>query len=345
MNTDLLKLLTVSVAALCCNQSFANTSSPQPSSNVFQIAQSKVSGIFHSDCPRRTLFHWRDRYILHSQKDVDNFANYPKCHVVPYLYISGEDITNLQGLKYIKEINSRSSDNFDGLRIAPISRGKTSYSNDSLKSLAGLDGLISVTGIVEIANNEALERIDALNNVKSVNGSVNISSNPRLVTAKVFNNIQYASDVEITNNPKLTTFNNSFQHLSKIGAGDLTLESSYMPNFTRLNKIGGSLHLGYLPYSDLEDLGLYSLKTIGGEIGIYENYQLKTLKGLEGINDIRLDPETSFYQNNIYFINDWRLTDCSELSHLYNPKQIKRYVFDKNTPESCKTTLENKSFN
>ena len=86
---------------------------------------------------------------------MDSFPiNYPDCDVVEgLLIISGDDITNLNGLISITQINY--------LIIKD---------NLSLSNLTGLNSLKNIVVQLSIENNYNLTTLDGLNSLKSING-------------------------------------------------------------------------------------------------------------------------------------------------------------------------------
>ena len=346
MNSSLPKLLVFSVLISGCNSSFAKVTDTHSPSNPFQVAQTDPNDIVSEDCPKITAK--SNPYIIHTQAEVDSFANeHSKCISAPYLIISGQDISNLNGLKNIQNITGGQDpvSGITGVYIGPISNGKGGYSNDALKQLTGLDNLQNVNGSIAITGNNKLESINALNNVEHVTGSICIDFNYNLANVSIFSNklSDVAGGIVLADNPKISNFSESFRYLKTIDdkTDGLYLDSSYMPRFSSLTKVAGGMYLSNLPYSDFYALGFGQLNYVGRQIGIYENLDLVSLKGLEhiellGKTPIDVDEELLYFNDNPVLIN------CGGLSQVYDPKQDEKFTFDNKTPATCKTTLEGK---
>ena len=325
--------------ALCGPASFASESILPAAANVFQVAMSDPNDVVAADCPQITST--ENPYIIHSQEGIDKFGQLTDCHKVPYLSVSGHDINNLNGFKYIKEITHGEWNHGYGVYIGPISSGKDSYANDLLTSLSGFDELTKVKGNIIINQNDALLNVNAFNNVKLVKGSITVFHNHNLETTRIFANKleRVTEDVNILGNAQQVQFLDSFKHLKKIKRY-LTLSASNTPSFPSLQKINGGLYISSLPVADLSSLNLVALQFIGKQIGIYKNTQLKSLKGLSHIIHLS-NLAKSDEHDLIYFVANPKLQDCSQLSQLYKPSESRRYRFMK-TPKACQNSLETK---
>ncbi len=350
MKSSLPKLFVFGILALSCNSGFAGTFSADfasSDSNVFRIAQSDPNHSVSDDCPKITQTN--NPYIIHTQDGVDLFSTekYKNCTQVPYLSISGKDINSLDGLKNIRKITNGEENGGNGLYVGPITQYKKSYSNDSLTQLAGLENITSVKGNVTIANNDNLESINGLNNVENVVGSVVITSNSKLSKAAVFSKLKTISGgLAIGDNPEVTDFGDSFHYLKTIDDKDsgLFLSNGHMPWLGSLTKISGGLYISDTKYRNLEPLGLSSLNYVGRQIGIYDNKNLESIEGLDGVGRLGQTPRKDDKQL-IFFRNNPKLKDCSGLSQVYFPDQSSKYQFDEHDPAGCKTTLEGKYTN
>ncbi len=120
-------------------------------------------------------------YYFTSQADVDNFQfHYPGCtELKGSVYISGDDITNLNGLSVITSIDA---DLFIGDPYGSL--GLTG--NPLLTNLTGLEGLTSIGGYLRISKNNVLTSLTGLDNVSA--GSITnlrIYENSLLSTCEV----------------------------------------------------------------------------------------------------------------------------------------------------------------
>ena len=342
MELYLMKLSTskwlILFGALCCHASFASENITPATANVFQVAMSDPNDVVGAHCPQIRRRH--NPYIIHSQQGIDRFAKFRKCHKVPFLSISGKNITNFKGLRYITQITNGGRNSGSAIYIGPLSRGKGSYSNINLKRLIGLNKLTRVNGTIFLNQNNALTMVRAFNNVKVMNGSISILFNPALKKVSMFRNKleRLRGQLNILLNVKTASFLDSFKHLKRVDT-DLHLESSNTPRFSSLNRINGSLYIGNTDMSHFLRYQFKHLSYVGQQIGIYNNLNLTSLNGLQYIKHFG-GRNKGTVENLIYFVNNPKLVDCSELAHLYEPSQKDRYSFDEATPASCKVTLE-----
>jgi len=140
-----------------------------------------------------------DGTIFESQEEIDNFpVNYPGCaEIGGTVYISGPDITNLNGLN---EVTSIDGSLFIGYYIAG--------DNPLLTNLEGLNNLSHIGGDLFIFTNRVLKNVDALENLTSIEGDLIIKSNDSLTSLQGFSSLN-------TIGMALTIFdNNVLQSLS-----------------------------------------------------------------------------------------------------------------------------------
>ncbi len=312
-------------------------------SNPFQVAMSSPDKMVSEHCPRITERH--DPYVIHTQAGIDLFAKYQKCTEVPYLFISGHDINNLDALSHIKAINhcNYNKDNItycDAVYIGPTADSKTGYSNDSLTSLNGLNHLESVKGDITISQNDKLRSIHAFDKVAKVDGSISLLYNPELRDVSMLSRKlkEVSGAIDIVGDPDVRSFSDSFTHLKTIG-NNLHISSGRFPRFPRLEQIDGSLYLSASDSDDFSGLEFTNLEDVGFQIGIYNSKALTSLNGLQKINRLGDKFKTNI-EKFIYFTDNPRLRDCSQLSQVYQAKQSERFSFDSKTPVSCKITLE-----
>jgi len=132
-------------------------------------------------------------YYFTTQDDVDNFTvNYPGCtELEGDVIINGSDITNLAGLSGVTSIGG-------GLNI---------WDNPALTSLTGLEGLTSIGGGLGIANNDALTSMIGLENLISIGGNLFIHKNVALNSLIGLENIDGSSidNLTISENNELST--------------------------------------------------------------------------------------------------------------------------------------------
>jgi hypothetical protein len=132
-------------------------------------------------------------YYLRTQQEIDSFQfDYPECHELSgNVSISGNDITNLNGLNVITSIGG----------ILEI------IENPNLASLTGLDNLVSVDEILYIRINDLLNDLQGLNGLISLGGhDLWIEGNNNLHSLSGIDSInaQTINFLLIANNPVLS---------------------------------------------------------------------------------------------------------------------------------------------
>jgi len=195
-----------------------------------------------AQCPTATL-------ILTTQAEIDDFAiEYPGCSDFEHeLIISGNDITNLNGLS----------------------------------------SLISVSnGVLRIRNNPNLLNLSGLNNIQSLPGGLHIENNAILNSIEDLSdfNYNYLGQLTIKNIPNLTSIN-GLNGIIEIG--NLTLDNVdnllNVDDLSSINEIGSNLiiknneNLQNLNGIENSYQGLYNLK-------IENNPSLLNLDGLKGVS-------------------------------------------------------------
>ncbi len=215
---------------------------------------------------------------LTSQLQVDNFnSNYPGCtNITNDLSISGNTITNLNGLSGLTQINSLVIEN-----------------TGSLTTLTGLNNVTTIGG-VDIKNNSALTTIDGLNGVSSIDVFY-LLDNPFLNNLTALGNLLNIAHIEIYGNHSLNDLN-GLQGLSSI---DLYFSISNNNSLTslsgleNLNFVGDGLDITNVEFrvsfnANLSDLSaLQNLNYVDGRFNISFNPLLNNLLGLESLSFVR----------------------------------------------------------
>jgi hypothetical protein len=184
-----------------------------------------------------------------TQQQIDNFqTNYPGCtEIEGYVIISGNDITNLDGLSVLTSIGSGLSIHTNALTSFTGLNNLTSIGGDlgieenyALTSIIGLEGLTSIGGRLEVSYNYHLTSLTGLEGLTSIGGSLTIAMNQQMNTL--------------------------------IGLEGLTT-------------IGGSFYIGD-SYSLTSLTGLEGLTAIGNDLWILSNINLVTLIGIDNLASI-----------------------------------------------------------
>lgn len=252
---------------------------------------------------------------LSKQYEVDNFNDiYPFCTEFNQITITGDDITNLDGLGQIEIIsrllikNTSSLVNLDGL------------SNITNFSASDAGGGILPLSVLEIKENEALESISSLQSINSVIlFKVNISDNPLLSSLNGLQNIN-AGTYTIDDNSSLT----SLEGLDGLENALLRIRNN--DNLESLEGLSSliscdEVHVGtgvwanglYIQgNSKLESLsGLSNLSNIDGLLRITNNDALVNFEGLENLQTIS---EVDNLSAQIYIQDNDNLSSISETS-------------------------------
>lgn len=186
-------------------------------------------------------------YVLSTQQSIDDFPEIQEC-AVGNLKISGADITNLDGLSGIKEING-----FLDISINPL-----------LTNVNGLSGLTKVTGYIEISNNKLLVNLKGLDSLTTAGNSFKLTNNAALTS--------------ISSLRKLTVIK-SYLEISK---------NELLPNLNGLNALSqvfGYVEISENPLL-LNLSGLESLLLIGGNFRIADNDAIASISSLDSLTNV-----------------------------------------------------------
>ncbi len=250
--------------------------------------------------------------VFTTQQEIDNFqTNYPICtEIEGDVIISGDNITNLNGLNVLTEIDGelliggvnpypaiidltglnnlesigeglylvylQSLVNLEGLNNLQLVGGDfVINNNNALSSLVGIESLNSIGGELFIWGNDVLPDLEGLGNLNSVSGEIRIESNSSLIS------LNGLDGLEIIDNNLIVNTNNSLYSLS--GLNNVT-------------SIGGYLAIDY--NTSLEEISdLSNLSSIGGYLHISLNFSLTSLLGLDNINSTSIDSLFIFYNS------------------------------------------------
>ncbi|MEO9893071.1 T9SS type A sorting domain-containing protein [Aurantibacter sp.] len=236
------------------------------------------------------------------------------------LVISGDNLTNLNGLNNLATITTRlaiancsSLINFEGLNALESIGGDLQIeTNSSLLNLQGFDSLNSISGNVRIAhngemqnfnggqnlvlidgdftifNNEKLADFSGLGNLSTINGNVEIKSNEVLQNLSGLSSLNTINqELQIRDNPAIASLV-GLESLEFIG---LDLQININPNLQNLNGLNNlqtvTRHLEVSQNNSITNIAaLNNLETIGGDLSVSQNPLLLNLIGLEKITEI-----------------------------------------------------------
>jgi hypothetical protein len=233
-------------------------------------------------------------YYFLSQAEIDNFSdNYPGCtELEGDVIISGNDITNVNGLIGISSIGGNLEINYNNALInlagmdSLISIGGDfivgvivnygGVGNGSLSSFTGLEGLATIGGNFKIIGNSALTSLTGLEGLTSIGNDLYINFCDSLTSLTGINSLAYVGGNLKIGELICDPFSGCF------GGNDL------LPNLSGLETltiIGCNLQIeGNDTQSSLA--GLDNLISIGGSIVINQNGSLTSLEGLELLTSI-----------------------------------------------------------
>ena len=254
-----------------------------------------------------------------SQADIDNFTtNYPGCtQILGNLNITGNDITNLNGLSVITSVggslnvvNNPKLTSIVGLsNLTSVGTYVGIQSNDVLTNLMGLSKLETVGSYMGITYNPALSDVSGLSSLKSVGGSLSISVNPSLVNLTGLSNLVVTGGLTINANSSLERVTGLDNLTSFSGASQLTISGNPLLTsiigLSKLTSTGSTVNVSINPMLTSLD-GFVGLKTLGGPLVIVNNASLANLNELSNL--------TSMY--GLRIVDNPNLTNLNGLSHL-----------------------------
>ena len=195
-------------------------------SKIILVILSVFSFILSSaQCPTASI-------TFSTQAQIDNFATtYPGCSVIPSgidITITGNNITNLDGLSTITQINGaleiRNNPNLTSIsglsNLTSLGSDFIIRSNSSLTTLNGLGSLTAIQGEFTIRTNASLTSIAALSSLTTTNLDVIIRDNDALISLNGLNNITSVGGIlEIVQNALLTDIS-ALSNLAIVTGGD-----------------------------------------------------------------------------------------------------------------------------
>ena len=211
-------------------------------------------------------------YMISTQSELDNFIATNQCNQIQGdLTISGNDITNLEGLFNINDVGGT-------LLI---------QSNPNLTSLVGLEGITSVGGNLWIFANGELTSLNGLGNIDSVGGDLQILGNIRTPSLQGLENLVSVGGDFIIQATGLTSFV-GLESLSSV-SGALSIIQSQdlvsLKGLEGLTSLGGDLSIiGNAVLTSLD--GIQNIASVGDYVDIRDNGELTSLNGLENLTSV-----------------------------------------------------------
>jgi hypothetical protein len=238
-------------------------------------------------CPDGDLV-WEGNYSATTSADISALFGYSEIH--GDLILSGEELTNLDGLECLKNIDG-------SLFMGWVSWAWDWYSSDceqfgdggtGIVDVAGLLNLSSISGSLVISGNDNISDIDGLNSLETVGGQLQITFNSSLGDVSGLNSLQtVGSHVGILSNYSLVSLN-GLTSLHSIG-GDLSVGKEML--LLNPSSAGDSCPAGRGNQSLMTMTGLTGLQSVGGGVYIVGNDSLINIDGLVGLTTIGTDPD------------------------------------------------------
>lgn len=242
--------------------------------------------------------------LFSTQGSIDSFQiNYPGCmEIEGNVEISGEDITNLNGLNVLFSIQGMLKLNgnseltsVSGLENLSNLGSLIIWENDKLASLSALENLYSIDGDLRISYSDSLHSLNGMENLIHIGGNVRFEDYSALVNLSSLDNLATIGGFLAFDDCEALTDLTGLENLTSIG--------------------------GYLSFSDNHALisveALQNLNFIGGVISFNDNDAITNLSGLDNI-----DPESI---EGLYFSDNLSLSFCEVQSicqFLTNPTDI-----------------------
>lgn len=222
---------------------------------------------------------------LHTQADVDSFASLGCTEITYVLSISGNDITNLDGLSSLTKVGSIIINN-----------------SPNLTDISGLSNISEVSGQcqcqvhgIELRNLPALTNVDGFSGLRTNYGGIMVYDNANLSSLEGFsglamlgNNSDFGDQsIHLENNPALQDLT-AFRNVSPTGGINL-FNNDGLTNLNGLEKIttigGQGLYIN--DNDSLVDIsGLSSVHSIQLSLSITNNDLLPDLEGLRSLASV-----------------------------------------------------------
>jgi len=175
-----------------------------------------------------------------------------------------------------------------------------------LENLSGVADIEKLYG-VSIAKCKQLVNIDVFNKIDSIS-FIRVVNNETLEHIDGFENVKYINNVYISENPKLKNFH-GLNNLEKVDKKSVKIQfndSLEEIGLKSLKYIGGTMFVGY-NNSLSSFVGLENLESIGGFLMITSNKSLGSISGLDNLKEIK---------GGFWFYNNNEVKDINPLKNL-----------------------------
>ena len=293
------------------------------------------SFIGFGQCPNEPL-------NLTTQEDIDNFSvNYPDCtQLINYLFVGGNDITNLDGLSQLQssssvlQIGSTSINDLTGLHNITTLEGGLELFNTNLENLEGLSSLTEM-GNLALFQNQNLVNVTGLESVTIV-GKIESEFNPSLENFEGLNAVEQCEGIRVTTCPSFV----NFQGLESLTTSTESIrldDNQNLQNFQGLENLV-SINPGHLFVRDSPNLegftALENLNFVRNYIWVLNCDSVENLNGFENIEHL----DYSFR-----LIGNENLNDISGFANLSGTYQFGIRILDNPNLSMCniRTVCEN----
>ena len=278
-----------------------------------------------------------------TQSQIDSFLiNHPGCtEIEGSVTISGNDITNLQGLQTIKMVHQWldiiDNENLSGLeglnQLDSIGHRLYISGNSSLISLEGLNSLRHIGWDFSFYDNHSVKNFMGLTSLKYIGGTFDPQVNDSLQNFNGLDSLNYIGDNFIAfDNPLLFDFS-GLEALSEIGGLLWIRKNNLITSLSGLNgleKIKGGLEID-LNENLINLEGITSLINVDVQISISDNASLIDISSLGDI-ELPIMSDFSIYLNP-------NLSECA-IPSFCNYLDMGGYIYINNNATGCNSREE-----
>lgn len=279
--------------------------------------------------------------VFTTQAQVDAFpTDYPGCTIIDgNVGITGNDITNLNGLSQITRINgsvsvlnSNGLTNMIGLdNLTQIDGNVAVKECSSLINFAGLNSLTNIGGHLKITDNNSLTSLSGMNNLTNIDGLLEIGNNFNLISLSGLNSLTNIGGDFIFEHSSNPITLSAMVSLNQV-MGNIQLNGS-ISDFGNLNNLTSINGLSIIDNPLILDLsGFNNLISVEGYLNINACDQLESISGFNSltsisdylyINQCNLLTFVSGFQNltsmgHLSIVNNNFLSSVSGLDHSLN---------------------------
>ena len=267
-----------------------------------------------------------------TQEQIDSFPiHYQGCHFIEGSLQIGDFGTNITHLDSLYPITSIEGDliifynenisNFNGLQNLASVGQNLNIKLNSVNSMEGLEGLISVGGDFIINDNDSLVNLIGLEKINFVGNELFIFENEKLVDLQGLENLTSMTGLRVHDNILLQNFE-GLNNVEKIDGSFDIVSNEALINFEGLENVDSITGNFYVQSNDkLSGLeGLNNLKYCGKNFTLRNNKKLLSLEPLQNLKFIG-GPSLNISYNEILKslsgIDNVEMSDLNSVSNIY----------------------------